>query len=62
MNWLEIELLEQSIGDAKYREIKWSFISAFTCVRPFFARVAPPLGGDGMQKKDTEIPPERAFI
>jgi hypothetical protein len=30
-------------------------------VRPFFARSAPPAGGDGMRKKDTEIPPERAF-
>jgi hypothetical protein len=30
-------------------------------VRPFFARSAPPLG-DGMRKKDTEIPPKRAFV
>jgi hypothetical protein len=30
-------------------------------VRPFFARSASPLG-DGMRKKDTEIPPERAFV
>jgi hypothetical protein len=32
-----------------------------TNVRPFFARSAPPLG-DGMRKKDTEIPPKRAFV
>jgi hypothetical protein len=31
------------------------------CVRPFFARSAPPLG-DGMRKKDTEIPPKRASV
>jgi hypothetical protein len=31
-------------------------------VRPFFARAAPPLVGDGMRKKDTEIPPKRAFL
>jgi hypothetical protein len=30
-------------------------------VRPFFARYAPPLG-DGMRKKDTEIPPKRASV
>jgi hypothetical protein len=32
-------------------------------VRLFLARSAPPLfGGDGMRRKDTEIPPERAFV
>jgi hypothetical protein len=30
-------------------------------VRPFFARSAPPLG-DGMRKKDMEIPPKRASV
>jgi hypothetical protein len=30
-------------------------------VRPFFARSAPPLG-DGMRKKDTEIPPKRTSV
>jgi hypothetical protein len=30
-------------------------------MRHFFARSAPPLGGDGMRKKDMEIPPERVF-
>jgi hypothetical protein len=30
-------------------------------VRPFFARSAPPLG-DGLRKKDTEIPPKRASV
>jgi hypothetical protein len=33
----------------------------YIIVRPFFARSAPPLG-DGMRKKDTEIPPKRAFV
>jgi hypothetical protein len=30
-------------------------------VRPFFVR-SSPLRGDGMRKKDTEIPPKHAFI
>jgi hypothetical protein len=33
----------------------------YTTVRPFSAR-SSPLRDDGMQKKDTEIPPKRAFI
>jgi hypothetical protein len=31
-------------------------------VRSFFARSAPPVGGDEMWKKDTEIPLERVFL
>jgi hypothetical protein len=36
----------------------------FYTVRPFFVRSAPPSRGvgDGMRKKDTEIPPKRAFV
>jgi hypothetical protein len=42
----------------------YSSIKYFIHVRPFFARSAlPSCGvGDGMRKKDTEIPPKRAFI
>jgi hypothetical protein len=42
------------------RQVTYSHISS-SAVRPFFARSAPPLG-DGMRKKDTEIPPKRASV
>jgi hypothetical protein len=41
----------------------FSFMDDYTGVRLFFVHSAPLNDrGDGMRKKDTEIPPERAFI
>jgi hypothetical protein len=48
---------------ARYQMVSTSRIPTFPrhyqqCVRPFFARYAPSESvGDGMQKKDTKIPP-----
>jgi hypothetical protein len=39
--------------------MKDSFVSVCD---PFSRCAAPPLGGDGMRKKDTDISPLRAFI
>jgi hypothetical protein len=43
------------------RKIRKRYPTPLVPVRPFFARSAPPLG-DGMRKKDTEIPPKRASV
>jgi hypothetical protein len=44
--------------------VSLTIIQDMAIVRPFFARSAPPqrVVGDGMRKKDTEIPPKRAFV
>jgi hypothetical protein len=46
-----------------FYEYMCGYVAKIT-VRPFFPRSASPSFGvgDGMRKKDTEIPPKRVFI
>jgi hypothetical protein len=44
-----------------YQNIIFNALVLYFCATLFRA-LRTAAGGDGMQKKDTEIPPERAFV
>jgi hypothetical protein len=45
---------------SKYKIYEYIFALKVVCV--IFFRVPPPLRGDGIWKKDTEIPPKHVFV